>query len=301
MSGLPDLFPGFETRTIETSGAEIFLRLGGSGPPLLLLHGYPQTHVCWHKVAGGLAAHYTLVIPDLRGYGASSCPETDPEHLTYSKRAMAADMVEVMSALGHERFRLVGHDRGGRVAYRLALDHGDRLERLAVLDIVPTLDVWQEHGPRDALGKFHWALLAQPAPLPETLIGADPDYWLEHLLKAWNGAGDLTPFDAGALEHYRTCFREPERIHTTCEDYRAGATCDPEMDAQDRAGGRRITCPTLAVWGQARDKGFVSKALDIWQDWCTDVRGGPIACGHFLAEERPQETLEALLPFLSES
>ena len=297
MSALPDLFPDFESRTFKTEGAEIFARLGGNGPPLLMLHGYPQTHVMWHKVVPALAQNYSLVIPDSRGYGQSSCPATDPAHLTYSKRAMAQDMTEVMSQLGHEQFMVLSHDRGARVGYRLTLDHPERVLKLAMLDIVPTFFVWRETA-HIGIGKFHWPFLAQPSPLPETMIGTDPVMWLEHLMIAWSGGDDLAPFDDDAMAHYRAAISQPGRIHTGCEDYRAGATCDNDHDAADHAAGKKITCPTLALWGQGRKKGFVSNSLDIWREWCTDVQGQSVPCGHFLAEENPEETLAAVLPFL---
>ena len=213
MSALPDLFPGFDARTVKTQNAEIFTRLGGDGPPLLLLHGYPQTHVMWHKMAPALAEHFSLVVADLRGYGQSSCPETDADHLTYSKRAMAQDMAEVMTQMGHDTFMVLSHDRGARVGYRLALDFPERVSRLALLDIVPTYFVWQETA-HIGVGKFHWPFLAQPAPLPETMIGKDPVMWLEHLLVPWSGGDDLLTFADDAMAHYRDAIRQPEGIHT---------------------------------------------------------------------------------------
>jgi haloacetate dehalogenase len=297
VSNLPDLFAGFESRTIKTRDAEIFMRLGGAGPPLLMLHGYPQTHVMWHKMAGELAEHFSLVIADLRGYGQSSCPETDSGHETYSKRAMANDMVEVMKELGHGRFMVLSHDRGGRVGYRMTLDHSDKVSRLVILDIVPTYFVWQETA-QIGIGKFHWPFLAQPAPLPETMIDKDPVMWLEHLIASWSGGDDLSPFSDEAMAHYRAAISQPERIHTGCEDYRAGATCDLTFDAIDYNAGNKITCPVLALWGEGRKKGFVNNSLEVWKEWCNDVRGEPIASGHFLAEENPDDTLAAVLPFL---
>lgn len=301
MNTLPDLFPGFDERRIKTSGAEIFLRTGGNGPPLLCLHGYPQSHVMWHRVAPELAKHFTLVCADLRGYGASSCPPTDTAHETYGKRAMALDMVEVMAALGHDRFRLAAHDRGARVAYRLALDHGDKVERLAVLDIVPTLDAWVDFNAKGAMGKFHWTFLAQAAPLPETVIGADPVAWHETLMARWSAAASLTPFAEEAMAHYRSAFSDPAHIHAFCEDYRAGYTVDHASDRSDQEAGNTISCPTLVLWGGGRSVGTVSNTLEVWQTWCEDVRGQALPCGHFLAEERPEETAALLSDFFQTS
>lgn len=299
MSALPELFPRFEARTFTTGSAEIFARLGGDGPPLLLLHGYPQTHAMWHRLAPKLAKHFSLVIADLRGYGESSVPTSDEEHYTYSKRAMGGDMVEVMSQLGHDRFAVLAHDRGARVGYRLAFDHPGRVARLALLDIVPTYFVWQETA-RIALGKFHWPFLAQPAPVPETIIGKDPAFWHEHLMASWNARGDLSVFSGEALSHYRANFTAPERIHAMCEDYRAGATYDLAADRADHEAGNRIACPVLALWGQGRKAGFVDNSLDVWREWCDDVQGAGVDCGHFLAEENPEDTLHHLSPFLHE-
>lgn len=299
MTALPDLFPGFAERRIKTDGAEIFVRVGGSGPPLLLLHGYPQTHVCWHKVAPELARKFALVIPDLRGYGHSSVPETDAKHLAYSKRTMAADCVAVMRALGHERFMVASHDRGARVGYRLALDHPEAVTRLVTLDIVPTWAAWDDMRRSTALARFHWALLAQPHPFPETLIGGNPMYFLEHMLSAWTGAKSLAAFSPEAMQHYRASFSQPARIHASCEDYRAGATCDVEFDDADRTAGRKIACPTLALWGQERENAFFTGPLDVWRQWCTDVGGQGVVSGHFLPEEKPAETLAHMLPFLT--
>jgi haloacetate dehalogenase len=295
---LPDLFPGFESRRFAPRGADIFARLGGEGPPLVLLHGYPQTHAMWHRVAPKLAGHFTLVIPDLRGYGSSSVPADTEDHFSYSKRAMAQDICDVMDALGHREFLVCGHDRGGRAAYRLALDEPSRVARLAVLDIVPTFDMWHRLTPELAMKTFHWTFLAQPAPWPERMIGADPIGWLEEKVGSWNGSGKISIFAPEALAHYRAFFTQPERLHATCEDYRAGATYDLRADEADRAAGRTIACPTLALWGSAGIPGKTDGPLAIWRTWCSDVRGQAIDCGHFLAEEAPGETLAALLPFL---
>jgi haloacetate dehalogenase len=301
MTTLPDLFPGFGQRRIETNGASLFARVGGSGPPLLLLHGYPQTHACWHRVAPELARHFSLVIPDLRGYGDSIGPATDAEHLAYSKRTMAKDFVGLMGTLGHERFSVVSHDRGGRVGYRLALDHPTRIVQLVTLDIVTTLDAWTDMTMENAVGRFHWGFLARSQPFPENMIGQNPQLFLDYLLSQWTRTKDLTAFDAGALAHYRAAFAKPSVIHATCEDYRAGATCDPAFDAVDRDAGTRIGCPMLALWGAERKHGFVSKPLESWRKWCPHVKGEPIDCGHFLPEEAPAATLAAIVPFLLEN
>lgn len=302
MADLPDLFPGFGKHHIDVPGAEIFARSGGNGPPLLLLHGYPQTHVCWHKIAPEMARHFTLVIPDLRGYGASRGPEAskeiDPQHLAYSKRAMAADFVALMRALGHDRFSVVSHDRGARVGYRLALDHPDSIARLAVLDIVTTLDAWADTRKDTVIGRFHWSFLARPAPFPETLIARDPVYFLEYLLAQWTASGDLSSFDPVALAYYRAAFAKPSMIHASCEDYRAGATSDVAFDAADKAAGRQIACPMLALWGAERGQGAINTPLDAWKPWCPHIEGTGVVSGHFLPEEQPAATLSHLMPFL---
>jgi haloacetate dehalogenase len=291
------VFEGFEERSISTSSARIFLVTGGSGPPLLLLHGYPQNHVMWHAVAPVLRAHFSLVIPDLRGYGDSQGPQKDSQHVNYSKRAMARDMVELMSALGHERFALAGHDRGGRVAYRLALDHPDRVVALAVLDIVPTVVVWELMDYRSAVGSFHWPFLAQPAPLPERLIGHDPEFFLRHLLNRWAGRPDA--LDSAAVAEYVRHFQKPSVIEATCEDYRAGATVDLDHDRSDRDGDRKIRCPTLVLWSERYLTAKAASPLEVWRSWADDVREVVFDCGHFIAEERAEECSAALLNFLS--
>jgi haloacetate dehalogenase len=292
-----DLFPGFSIERIKTDRAEIFARVGGAGPPLLLLHGYPQTHHCWHKIAPALAAEFTVVAADLRGYGQSSAPRGDGGASTYTKRTMAADMVDVMRTLGHDSFAVAGHDRGGRVAYRLALDHPAAVTRIAVLDILPTLEVWERVSRASTLAAYHWSFLAQPYPLPETLIATDPAYFVVHTLEGWTADRDLDSFDRDALAIYKAALEDPMRIHAVCEDYRAGARTDPEHDAADREAGHRIACPTLVLWGTSYVGKGAASPLDIWRSWCTDMRGAEVASGHFLAEENPQATLAALLPF----
>jgi haloacetate dehalogenase len=289
------MFEGFARKRIKTSGAEIALVQGGAGSPMLLLHGYPQNHVIWHKVAPRLAQDFTLVIPDLRGYGDSSKPVTDADHLPYSKRAMALDMVEVMSTLGFDRFDIVGHDRGGRVTYRLALDHPKRVRRAAVLDIIPTIEQFERADRYAARAFYHWYFLAQPAPFPETLIGKDPDYFFEHVMQSLRGSDTFNP---EAMEAYRKSFRDPEVIHSSCEDYRAGFTCDCKFDEADRAAGRKITVPLLALWGARGRRG--ASLLDIWKLWATDVRGEGLDCGHFIPEEAPDALTQHLLSFFVE-
>jgi len=299
MNVIADLFPGFAEHRIKTDGAEIFVRTGGTGPALLLLHGYPQTHVTWHKIAPELARHVTLVLADLRGYGASSAPPGDAEHKTYSKRTMAEDCLAVMRALGHERFMVGGHDRGGRVAYRLALDHPKAVRALIPIDILPTAEVWRRMTAERAVSGYHWQFLAQPYPLPEALIGKDPVYYLEHTLKSWAGPRDLSPFSAEALAHYRALLKETTRLHAVCEDYRAGAGIDRQLDEADLAAGRKIACPTFVLWGSDYLGRGAANPLDVWRTWCTNVDGAVVKSGHFLAEENPQATLAALVPSLT--
>jgi haloacetate dehalogenase len=280
---------GFAESRIDTGEAEIHVRHGGSGPPLLLLHGYPQTHAMWHRIAARLAEAFAVVAPDLRGYGRSSKPATTDDHEPYSKRAMARDQVAVMRSLGHERFAVCGHDRGARCAYRLALDHPERVTALAVLDIIPTADVFRRLDRRFALSAWHWFFLAAPHDLPERMIAADPDaFYLR-------GGGHV--FGPEALDDYRRSFRDPDCIHAMCEDYRAGATLDVAHDEADR-GTRRIGCPTLVVWGSRGSVARVDGVLDVWREWADDVRGRALDSGHFLAEEAPEATCDELLAFL---
>jgi haloacetate dehalogenase len=299
MSELADLFPGFAAQSIPTRQGAVFARIGGSGPPLLLLHGYPQNHVMWHRVAPRLAERFTLVAADLPGYGSSDVPATDADHTPYTKRAMARVMVEVMQQLGHERFAVAGHDRGARVTYRMALDHGDRLTRAAVLDILPTYDYWNRMDRAFALRIYHWAFLAQPHPLPENLIAADPDAYYTHTLGSWTKAGVDASFDKRALAHYLAALRDPQRIHAACEDYRAGAYADFEQDKADFEAGRRITVPLLALWGGRGIAAGASTPLDTWRLRADNVTGQAIDGGHFLPEENPQATADAMLAFFS--
>jgi haloacetate dehalogenase len=290
-----EFFPGFTSHRVGTRATEIRCVVGGDGPPVLLLHGYPQTHVMWHRVAPALARHYTVVCADLRGYGDSGKPASDETHAAYSKRAMAADMVELMRDLGHPRFRLVGHDRGGRVAHRLCIDHPDVVSQLAILDISPTRTMYARTDQAFATAYYHWFFLIQPFDLPERLIGADPAYYLQRKLGGW-GTG-IAHFDPRALTEYTRCFSDPATIHATCEDYRASASIDLAHDAASES--QKIGCPVLVLWG---DKGVVHRLfqpLDDWRAVALDVRGRALPCGHYLAEERPEETLRELETFFA--
>ena len=283
-------------RHIQTHGGTIAASVFGSGPPLLLLHGFPQTRAMWEPVAASLATSHTLVVPDLPGYGDSDAP-ADVE--AASKRAMAASMVEAMGSLGFGSFDLAGHDRGGRVAYRMALDHPKHIKRLAVLDILPTSDYWAKMDRSFALKIYHWAFLAQPPPLPETLIGGAPDFWLDWTLKSWTVSQSLDCFAPEAMAAYRRNFTDPVRLKAMCDDYRAGATIDLDHDLASRAANERITAPTLVLWGASGIAQSAQTPLDVWGDWCTDLRGEAIPSGHFLPEENPAETGAALARFFT--
>jgi haloacetate dehalogenase len=290
------LFPGFRTHRIDTSGTHIHCVVGGSGPPLLLLHGYPQTHAIWHRIAPALARTYTVICADLRGYGDSGKPESDEFHAPYAKRAMALDMVEMMRELGHVRFRLVGHDRGGRVAHRLCLDHSDCVEKVVVLDISPTKAMYDATNQGFATAYYHWFFLIQPYDLPERLIGGDPVYYLRRKLGGF-GTG-LRHFDPRALVEYERCFSDPATIHASCEDYRAAASIDLLHDAQTAAS--KVGRPLLVLWGENGVVHRFFKPLDDWRRVASDVRGRSISCGHYLAEEAPAETLHELTTFLAD-
>ena len=249
-------------------------------------------------MAPELARHFTLVIPDLRGYGASTGPRGDAEHTAYSKRAMAQDCLAVMRALGHQRFMVAGHDRGGRVSYRLALDHPEAVRALVPIDIVPTAEQWRRMNADGAFKSYHWAFLAQPHPMPERLIANEPVYYLEHTLKSWAKPRDLSPFSAEAMLHYRALLQSPDSVHAVCEDYRAGFTTDRNLDEADMAAGHKITCPTFVLWASDYLNTKAATPLDIWKTWCTNVNGAAVVSGHFIAEENPRDALAALLPFL---
>lgn len=288
----PGMFEGFERVRVEAEGASINAVRGGEGPPVLLLHGSPQTLAMWHLVAPRLAEDFTVIATDLRGYGDSSKPESAPDHEPYSKRAMARDQVEVMRQLGFESFPLIGHDRGGRVGYRMALDHPDVVRRLAVLDIVPTWEALSRADMAFGLSYWHWFFLAQPYDLPERLLASEPEKTLFR-----NGSEAISP---EAMEEYVRCLRDPKAVHATCEDYRAAATLDYEHDARDRESGRRIVCPVLALWAS---KGFLEghyDVLNVWRGWGEDVGGRALDCGHYIPEEAAEETHTELHAFLRE-
>ena len=291
----------FAAREIRTKETTIFVRLGGSGPPLLLLHGFPETHLMWREVAPRLARELTVVCADLRGYGASGCPTSTPDHAPYAKRAMARDMVAVMEHLGFPRFAVAGHDRGGRVAYRMALDHPTCVARLAVLDIVPTETAWNRADARFALGFWPWALLAQPEPLPERILAAAPDALIDDGLGAWGSPPAAFPPDVRAA--YVQALRDPAHAHAICEEYRAAATLDREHDRDDRARRRVIECPVLVLWsaGGALDTWYRAESgpVALWRASSRDVEGHPVDGGHFFPETAPEPTAEALRSFFS--
>ncbi len=286
----------FAVADVAVPGARLRLRRGGDGPPLLLLHGFPQTHAMWHALAPTLAQHYHLVMPDLRGYGDSEKVTPTEDHHAHSKRAMAADMAALMASLGFERFLVVGHDRGGRVTHRLCLDHPDRVIRACVMDIVPTHYIFGHVDQALATAYYHWFFLIQPDGLPERMIGHDPSGYLGECMRRWGSP--LASYDPRAVAEYARCFSNPEAITGACEDYRAGASVDVDHDEASR--DRRVECPLLVLWGA---QGFVNRryaVLEVWRDYARDVHGQALDCGHFLPEERPRETLAALLPFLAE-
>ena len=293
-------FDGFEARHFDVNGVRIFARTGGraGAPPLLLLHGFPQTHAIWHRVALVLAPHFSLVLPDLRGYGDSSKPPGAADHSNYSKRTMAADMAALMAHLGHAQFGLVGHDRGGRVAHRLALDHAPHVSRLTLIDIAPTLDMYAATDMRFATAYYHWFHLIQPAPLPERMLGGDPAFCLHWALGGW-GANGTAYIEPQALAEYERCFCTPEAIHGACEDYRASAGIDLEHDRASRAAGERIACDTLVLWGERGVVGKLFEPLALWQAQCSArVTGEAVPAGHFIPEELHALTAERLLAFM---
>jgi haloacetate dehalogenase len=290
-------FEGFRLDKIPVADGVLRVRYGGSGPPLLL-HGNPQTHAMWHKVAPALAERFTVVCPDLRGYGQSLKPPATADHAPYAKREMARDMVELMERLGHDRFYLAGHDRGGRVSHRLALNHPDRVRKLAILDIVPTIEHFERTDMSFAIGYYHWFWFAQPHPFPECVIDAAPEAWFfAHTARE---PKDRDFFDPEALADYLAAARDPEMIRGMCEDYRAAATIDMEHDRASRASGEKIRCPLHVLWGAKGKIGRWYEPLNIWRQYCAaDVTGGPVEAGHYLADEAPEFVLDELLGFFT--
>ena len=290
------MFTGYERHSVRVNDVEINVVKGGSGPPLLLLHGYPQTHVIWHKIAEHLAKYYTVIATDLRGYGDSAKPAGDPDHGTYSKRTMATDQVDVMQLFGFDRFFVVGHDRGGRVAHRMAVDYPDRVSKLVVLDVAPTLAMYEQTSMEFAIRYFHWFFLIRPFPFPETMIAADPEMYLKHAISGPDAG--LTPFSADAYAEYLRCIRDPATIHAMCEDYRASASIDLEHDRADITAGKKISCDLLVLWGA---RNVIEKCFDPIKEWqlvAHHVQGAALNCGHYIPEEVPQLLLSNLLEFL---
>jgi len=284
-------FDGFTLADVAVPGGKIRVRHGGSGPPLLLLHGNPQTHAMWNRVAPALAERFSVIAPDLRGYGGSFKPEATADHAPYAKREMAKDLIAVMKHFGHDRFKVGSHDRGARVAHRLALDFPDAVEKLAVLDIVPTLEHFERTDMAFALGYYHWFWFAQPHPIPESVISAAPDVWFHgHTARSPKPAGLYHP---DALADYLHHARQPDTIRGMCEDYRAAATIDLVHDRASRAAGQKVQCPMLVLWGQNGKIGEWYEPLALWRGYCaSDVVGGPVNAGHYIAEEAPEETLD---------
>ncbi|MFQ6551166.1 alpha/beta fold hydrolase [Aestuariibius insulae] len=290
------MIDGFEQTRIDTGEVTLSVHRAGAGHPLILLHGYPENHRCWAGIAPALAEHFDVIIPDLRGYGASDAPEDDAAHTVYSKRTMARDIAGLMEALGIEQAHILGHDRGARVTYRFALDHPARIARMGIIEIVPTGDFWAAWTADLAMAAYHWTFLAQPAPLPETLISADPEGYLDHTLQTWTFAKDLSPFTPEALESYRAQMADPARRHAMCADYRAGATTDRRIDEAETG---RIEAPTLFLYAEG---GFPARSGDpagLWSRWCRDLTTATCRSGHFAMEETPEEVLAAVLPFFT--
>lgn len=296
---MPSGIPGFTKRRIATNGVALSVHEGGTGAALILLHGYPQNHMCWLNLAPRFAERFRVIVPDLRGYGESEAPADDADHTVYSKREMARDIVGLMDAMGIARAHLLGHDRGARVAYRLALDHPERVDRLGIIEIVPTGDFWASWNADLALKAYHWTFLAQPAPLPEQLIGADPVGYVEHTLRSWTLAKSLDVFPPAAMEAYRQQAADPARIAAMCADYRAGATTDRRLDEADRAAGRRIAAPVMFLWAETGFPAQTGHPADLWRVWAGDVREAACRSGHFAMEEAPDAVHDAFLPFFS--
>ena len=293
------MIQGFTQSTIHCGDVRLSVHRAGKGHPLILLHGYPQNHHCWAPVAPTLAEHFDVIIPDLRGYGDSDAPADDADHTTYSKRQMAADIVAMMEALDLPSAHILGHDRGGRVAYRFALDHPDRIDRLGIIEIVPTGDFWANWDANIAIKAYHWTFLAQPAPLPERMIGADPVGYIDWTLGGWTLAKSLDVFALDALASYRAQAQDPARLHAMCADYRAGATFDKALDEADRAAGRKIKAPLHFLWARSGFPAQTTKPAELWKGWCDGVTDSSCDSGHFVMEENPASVLDAFVPYFT--
>jgi len=293
------MFAGFEEKLICVSGEKIHVRIGGKGRPLLFLHGYPQTSATWGKVADRFAEHFTCIIADLPGYGRSSIPPFDGEQAHYSKRGMANLLVDCMSELGFERFSVLGHDRGARVAYRMAFDHPERVEKLGIVEVVPTALMWDHFNDRMSFSAYHWTFLAQPHPLPETMIGANPEFYLDWTLKVWTQDKSLDAFDPDALAEYRRAATQADRIRAWCEDYRAGYTIDRELDEADRKAGRKIKAPLHFLYTSHGFPAQTGNPLELWRAWAETVTGSQTEAGHFVQEENPDSVVENFVPFFA--
>ncbi|GFE66302.1 alpha/beta fold hydrolase [Litoreibacter roseus] len=291
------MIDGFTQQKITVDGVTLSVHIGGDGPPLVLLHGYPQNHMTWARVAPGFAKTHTCIIPDLRGYGESDAPMDDPAHETYSKRRMARDIIGILDALGYEGAAVLGHDRGARVAYRMALDHPERVHKLGIIEIVPTGDFWADWSADLAMKAYHWTFLAQDAPLPERMIGADPVAYIDWTLESWTLDKSLAVFSPDALASYRLQAQDPEHLHGMCADYRAGATFDRALDEADKAAGRQITCPVRFLYAEG---GFPAQTGDpaaVWRSWAADLTTRSCVSGHFAMEENPQAVLDCFTEF----
>lgn len=295
------MIDGFTRSRIVTNGITLSVHQAGRGTPLILLHGYPQNHACWSRIAPTLAEHFHVIIPDLRGYGDSDAPRDNADHSTYAKRTMARDITGLMDALDLPRAHILGHDRGGRVAYRLALDAPDRVDRLGIIEIVPTGAFWANWDATLAMKAYHWTFLAQPAPLPERMIGADPVAYIDWTLAAWTRAKSLDVFPPEALDSYRAQARDPARIHAMCADYRAGATFDRALDDADAAAGRKISAPLMFLWAKGGFPAQTGDPANHWRAWATDVRDASCVSGHFAMEEAPEDVLATFVPFFKGS
>ncbi|SMX46265.1 alpha/beta hydrolase [Actibacterium lipolyticum] len=293
--------PGFTKSRVAVNGIHLSVHQAGVGAPLILLHGYPQNHMCWVKIAPELAKHFHVIVPDLRGYGESEAPKDTADHSAYSKREMATDIVALMDALGIEKAAILGHDRGGRVTYRLALDHPDRVTKIGIIEIVPTGDFWAAWNADLALKAYHWTFLAQPAPIPEHLIGADPVGYIDQTLQRWTLQKSLDCFTPDAIASYRRQANDPARIAAMCADYRAGATIDRQLDDADRAAGRTLACPLKFLWAES---GFPAQTGDpaaLWAHWAPVMEDASCVSGHFAMEENPDAVLATFLPYFRDA